>query len=237
MAATTSACARRWASVTATSPLRVLIADDHEGFRNELRYTLAREPDIQIVAEESNGATAVQRARTLRPSGLDLVLLDIDMPVMDGITAASEMAAVDPELPIIFLTVSTLDRDLFAGMHSGAVGFLNKDLNPTTLVRTLRDYRRNGSLAMSRTMARKALAHFQEQLGGTRPVPAAAGPLTAREQDVLRRIAGGAHDREIAEVLVVSETTVKTHVRNILRKLGARNRAEAVARLHRGEHF
>jgi DNA-binding NarL/FixJ family response regulator len=214
--------------------LRILIADDHEGFRNELHDTLAREPDLQVVAAESNGADAVRRVRALRPHGLDLVLMDIDMPVMNGIEAAAEIEATDPDLPLIMLTVSTLDRDLFAGMHSGAVGFLNKNLTPATLVRTLRDFHRNGSLPMSRIMAGKALAHLrQATLAAAQP--SAASNLSSREREVLRRIAGGAHDREIASSMVVAETTVKTHVRNILRKLGARNRAEAAARLRSGD--
>ena len=215
--------------------LRVLIADDHEGFRHELRSVLAREPDFAVVAEGSNGAEAVMRARALRPSGLDLVLMDIAMPVMDGLEAAADIAATDPSLPIIILTVSRLERDLFAGVDSGAVGFLNKDLSPAMLVRTLRDFRRRGSLAMSRPMASKALDHLrQRRSGGPRPLDGEAG-LSSREHEVLTQIARGAHDGEIAAALAVAESTVKTHVRHILRKLGARNRAEAVARFRDGQ--
>ncbi|HEX8968460.1 MAG TPA: response regulator transcription factor, partial [Chloroflexota bacterium] len=116
----------------------------------------------------------------------------------------------------------------------GAVGFLNKSLSPATLTRTLRDFRFNGSLPMSRVMAGKALAYLQHQPGAPRPVQPTR-LLTWREREILRQVAGGAHDREIAAVLVVAETTVKTHIRHILRKLGARNRAEAVARLGGGE--
>jgi two-component system nitrate/nitrite response regulator NarL len=218
-------------SRTTSERLRILIADDHEGYRDELRLTLAREPDLEVVAAESNGADAVRRVRALRPHGLDLVLMDIDMPIMNGIQAAAEIASTDPDLPLIILTVSTLDRDLFAGMQSGAVGFLNKNLTPATLVRTLRDFHRNGSLPMSRIMAGKALAHLRQATLAAAPPSTAASGLSAREREVLKGIAGGAHDREIASALQVAETTVKTHVRNILRKLGARNRAEAAARL------
>jgi two-component system nitrate/nitrite response regulator NarL len=216
--------------VSTSDRLRILIADDHEGYRDELRRTLAREPDLEVVAAESNGADAVRRVRALRPHGLDLVLMDIDMPIMNGIQAAAEIEATDPDLPLIVLTVSTLDRDLFAGMHSGAIGFLNKNLTPATLVRSLRDFHRNGSLPMSRIMAGKAFAHLRQATLAAAP-PSVAGGLSAREREVLRGIAGGAHDREIASTLQVAETTVKTHVRNILRKLGARNRAEAATRL------
>jgi DNA-binding NarL/FixJ family response regulator len=227
-----AAAARTTAVASVNSPqrLRILIADHHEGFRHELRDTLAREPDFLVVAAESNGADAVRRVRALRPHGLDLVLMDIDMPVMNGIEAVAHIAETDPDLPLIILTVSTLDRELFAAMDSGAVGFLNKNLSPATLVRTLRDFHRNGSLPMSRIMAAKALAHLrQEQATLAQASP--ASNLSSREREVLGRIAGGAHDREIASAMVVAETTVKTHVRNILRKLGARNRAEAAARL------
>lgn len=222
--------------MSAPDILRVLLADDHEGFRHELCDALARQPDIQVVGDESNGADAIQRVRALRPHGLDLVLMDIDMPIMNGIDATAEIVATDPSLPIIILTVSTLDRDLFAGVRSGAVGFLNKNLSPDLLMRTLRDFRHNGSLPMSRVMASKAMAHLQHQQT-TRAASEAslAASLTRRERDVLRRIARGAHDREIAAALVVAETTIKSHVRHILRKLRARNRAEAVARLQAGE--
>ena len=219
-------------SVTTAHGLRILIADDHEGFRHELCETLAREADIQVVADESNGRDAVLRVHALRPHGLDLVLMDIDMPVMNGIDATAEIVATDPSLPVIILTVSILDRDLFAGIRSGAVGFLNKNMSAATFVRTLRDFRRNGSLPMSRIMAGKALAHLQHmQARQATGQPSTDPSLTWREREVLKQIARGAHDREIAAAMVVAETTVKTHVRNILRKLGARNRAEAAARL------
>jgi DNA-binding NarL/FixJ family response regulator len=211
--------------------LRVLIADDHEGFRYELRRTLAREPDLQVVADVSNGAEAVHRVAELGRGGVDLVLMDIDMPIMNGIDATAAIVAREPSLPIIILTVSTHDSDLFAGVRSGAIGFLNKTLTPATLVRTLRDFRQNGSLPMSRARAGKALAYLQHHVSFP---PPPAHHLSEREQEILTRIASGAHDREIADALVVAETTIKTHVRHILRKLGARNRAEAVAHLNRG---
>jgi DNA-binding NarL/FixJ family response regulator len=211
--------------------LRILIVDDHEGFRRELRETLEREKDIHVVASEANGADAIRRVCALRPHGLDLVLMDIDMPIMNGIDAVQEISSQDPSLPVIILTVSTLDRDLFAGMGCGAVGFLNKNLSPSSLIRTLRDFRMNGSLPMSRVMAGRVLAHLRHQdtrLTALRTQ--AVDTLSRREQQILLRIAAGAHDREIAAALVVAETTIKTHVRHILAKLGARNRAEAVAR-------
>lgn len=216
--------------------IRVLVADDHEAYRHELRETLERDPSIRIVAQESNGADAVHTVFALRPDGVDLVLMDIDMPVMNGIEATREIAVRDPALPIIILTVSTLDHDLLDGIDSGAVGFLNKNLSPAALVRALRDFRSNGSLPMSRIMAGKVVSHLQRRDAKsisrrTRMLD----NLSWREREILMRIAAGAHDHEIAAMFVVAETTIKTHVRHILRKLGARNRAEAVARLGIGE--
>jgi len=205
--------------------------DGHDEFRRGLCWRLTRAPGLQIVADESNGRDAILRVRELRPHGVDLVLMDIDMPIMNGIAAAAEITATDPSLPVIILTDSILDRDLFSALDSGAVGFLNKTMSAAALIRTLRDFHCNGSVPMSRRMAARALAHLQRQRAA-RAVgePSVATGLTVREQEVVKHIAHGAHDHEIAAALLVAETTVKTHVRNILRKVGARNRAEAVAR-------
>jgi DNA-binding NarL/FixJ family response regulator len=212
--------------------VRVLIADDHERFRMDLAETLEREPDIHVVATESNGADAVRRVRALDTDDLDLVLMDIDMPIMNGIEATREIAALYPELPIVILTVSTLDSDLFAAIDCGAVGFLNKNLSPASLTRTLRDFWSNGSLPMSRVQAGKVIHRFQQRVLDAALVrPNIVDQLSWREQEILARIAAGARDREIAAALFVAETTIKTHVRHILLKLGARNRAEAAARM------
>jgi DNA-binding NarL/FixJ family response regulator len=219
-----------------TGALRVLIADDHEAYQHELREMLERNSGIEVVDVVSNGADAVRRVLALRPNRLDLVLMDINMPVMDGIQATREIAARDPSLPIVILTVSALDSDLFAGIGSGAIGFLNKNLSPMSLVRTLRDFRANGSLPMSRVMAGKVMAYLQQrQVEASADRTRVAEKLSSREQEVLRRIASGARDREIAATLFVAESTIKTHVRHILRKLGVRNRAEAVARIRGGD--
>jgi DNA-binding NarL/FixJ family response regulator len=214
--------------------LRVLIADDHEGYRYELAETLESEPDIQVVAAEPNGLEAVRRVRALRPGGVDLVLMDVDMPVMNGIDATHEITGLDPELPVIILTVSTRDADLFSGMDSGAVGYLNKNLTSTSLIRALRDFWSNGSLPMSRATAGKAFSHLQHHPSIVEPRRNdLVGQLSWREREILLRIAAGCRDREIAVALFLAESTVKTHVRHILHKLGARNRAEAAVRMRR----
>ena len=221
-------------------PLRMLIVDDHAVFRRGIREVLHEEDDMQVVAEALGGEQAIQMVRDLRPDGLDLVLMDIDMPGMDGITTTERIAAEHPNLPVVMLTVSTLDRDLFEAVRVGAVGFLSKSLSPDALVRALRGFRRGESLPMSPALAQKVLGFFKAvpmAAAQTASAPAFAEAalsetgLTGREQEVLELIAEGARDREIAERLVVTESTVKKHVQNILRKLHARNRVEAVAHL------
>jgi two-component system NarL family response regulator len=220
-------------------PLRMLIVDDHAVFRRGIREVLHEEDDMQVVAEALGGEQAIQMVRDLRPDGLDLVLMDIDMPGMDGITTTERIAAEHPNLPVVMLTVSTLDRDLFEAVRVGAVGFLSKSLSPDALVRALRGFRRGESLPMSPALAQKVLGYFkgapsappQSVAAGHTAEPQLPDGLTSREQEVLELIAEGARDREIAERLVVTESTVKKHVQNILRKLHARNRVEAVAHL------
>jgi two-component system NarL family response regulator len=217
--------------------LRLLIVDDHAFFRRGIREILNEEEDMEVVAEASSGEQAIQLVRELRPDGLDLLLMDIDMPGLDGISATAQIAAEYPDMPVIMMTVSTLDRDLFEALRVGAVGFLSKSLSPDALARALRGFKRGESLPMSSDVAQKVLGYFKGTLAEPQPPSAAAQQaetetsLTPREQGVLELIALGARDREIAERLVVTESTVKKHVQNILRKLHARNRAEAVARL------
>jgi DNA-binding NarL/FixJ family response regulator len=219
--------------------LRILVVDDHAPFRRALVEVLARQPDFEVVAEASNGAEAVRLTRALRPHGLDLVLMDIDMPVQEGISATAEIKSTDPDLAVVMLTVSTLDVDFFGALRSGAVGFLSKNLMPMVLVRTLRDFQRNGALPMSRQTAARMLDYFRNQAGSRRgPIQTFSrdrAGLTPRENEVLAMIANGAHDREIASTLHVAETTVKTHVKNVLRKLHARNRTEAAAGFYSGQ--
>jgi DNA-binding NarL/FixJ family response regulator len=221
--------------------LRLTIADDHALFRRGLRETIDAEEDMQVVAEASDGEEAVRRVRELRPHGLDLVLMDLNMPRLGGIAATRSLLAEDPGLSVVILTVSTLDSDLFEAARLGAVGFLSKRLSGPAIVRALRDFHREGALPMSRTMAARVLAYLRQTAVIEREVdsvPLVAGPvadaLTAREREVLEVLATGARDREIAERLTVAENTVKRHVQNILQKLQARSRTEVVARLRRG---
>ena len=224
--------------------LRILIADDHPLFRRGIRDVIDEEDDMQVVGEAADGEQAVQRARELGPHGLDLVLMDIDMPRLGGIAATKRILAEHPGLPVVMLTVSTLDVDVFEATRAGARGFLSKSLAPAAMVRALRDFHRDGALPMSRTMAARLLAQLQQAAAASQqqfdPAAAAAleermaSTLTPREREVLELIAQGARDRDIAGRLVLTVSTVKAHVQHILRKLGARNRMEAVARVRNG---
>jgi DNA-binding NarL/FixJ family response regulator len=223
--------------------LRILLVDDHALFRRGIREVIDAEEDMRVVAEAADGQEAVRRAAELRPDHLDVVLMDLDMPHLDGIATTQRLLASDPDLSVVILTVSTQDRDLFDAARLGAVGFLSKRLSGPAIVRALRDFRREGALPMSRTMAAKLLAHLrQAAAGGEQRSAVAASPegpdtdqLTHREREVLELLATGARDREIAEQLTVAENTVKRHVQSILHKLGARSRTEVVARLRRGQ--
>ena len=235
-----------------SEPVRVLIADDHALFRRGLREVLEEEGDIRVVAEASDGEEAVRLAKELGVAGLDLVLMDLEMPRLNGVAATRRILAEVPGLKVVVLTASAQDTDLYLTLDNGAAGFLNKDIHPDALVRTLEDFCRRGGLAMTRVTAAKALGHLQQQrassptlfpdgpapLGSPMPPIGRNAPrldehpalreLTPREREVFDSMSQGRRDREIAQHLVLSENTVKTHVKRILQKLGVRNRAEAI---------
>ncbi len=220
-------------------PLRILVVDDHILFRRGICQVMADISDMEVVAEAADGEQAVREVERLRPHGLDLVLMDVEMPKLDGMAATRRIAAVDPDLPVVMLTVSGLDQDVLAAIQAGAVGFLSKSLSAPALIRTLRDFHRERALPMSRTMATRVLTQLRspaaESARGA-STSQASDPLTQRELEVLDLIAQGARDRDIADSLTVTENTVKKHVKSILQKLGARNRTEAAAR-HRQPRF
>jgi DNA-binding NarL/FixJ family response regulator len=219
--------------------LRILIADDHTLFRRGIRDVIDEAEDMQVVAEAADGEQALRLVAQLRPDQLDLVLMDIRMPRLDGVTATRQIVAADPSLPVVLLTVSDEDEDLFAAVRAGAAGFLSKGMTPGALTRALRDFHRERALPMSRRMAMRALTYLQSVVAPVCPLPPGGASaaeqitlqaLTGREQEVVQLIALGARDRDIARQLHLSENTVKKHVKNILDKLGARNRAQAAAR-------
>lgn len=211
----------------AEAPIRVMLVDDHALVRSAIRQALDA-PDIEVVGEARNAEEALELAPLLRP---DLLLLDIDLPGMTGIEAVRELAPRLPETRVVMLTVSTDRRNLLEAMRHGAAGYLTKDLTGDALLRAVRGLRR-GDLAMSRQHAAQVVEHLQR--GGHGGMPDEMRLLSAREQEVLRLLAEGLTDREIAGALAISPRTVESHVSAVLRKLEVRNRAEAAQRYRSG---
>jgi DNA-binding NarL/FixJ family response regulator len=212
----------------AEAPIRVLLVDDHALVRSAIRQALDA-PDIEVVGEARNAEEALEMAARLRP---ELLLLDIDLPGMSGIEAVRELAPRLPETRVVMLTVSTDRRNLLEAMRHGAAGYLTKDLTGDALLRAVRGLRR-GDLAMSRQHAAQVVEYLQR--GGHGGMPdEMGGLLSSREQEVLRLLAEGLTDREIAGALAISPRTVESHVSAVLRKLGVRNRAEAAQRYRSG---
>ena len=206
--------------------IRVLLADDQTLVRSGFRELLERADDIDIVDEVSDGAAAVERARADRP---DIVLMDIRMPVMDGLDATRKIAA-DRKLAavrVIMLTTFDLDEYVFEALHAGASGFLLKDVEPDELRNAVRVVAAGDAL-LSPSVTRQLISEFVSQPSHDRHSPAELEQLTEREREVLGLIATGLNNREIAERLVISPATAKTHVSRILLKLAARDRAQLV---------
>ena len=203
--------------------MRVLIADDHALFRDGLRSLLEARA-IDVVAEARNGREAVELARRERP---DVVLMDLAMPEVGGLAATRIISADLPDVRVVVLTASEEDADLFEAIKSGAQGFLPKDIEARRLFELLDGVTR-GEPALTPGLARKLLDEFAQPSAARQERPSAG--LTDRERDVLELLVQGVtSNRELAERLVVSENTVKYHLRNILAKLHLENRAQVVA--------
>ena len=202
--------------------IRVLVADDQAMVRTGFRLILDSEPDLEVVGEAADGEEAVRLARELRP---DVTLMDIRMPRVDGLRATQLLAgpgAVDP-LRVVVVTTFDLDENVHAALRAGACGFLLKDAGPRLLVEAVQAAAHGESL-VSPSVTTRLLAHFTAAGAATARPP--AEPLTGRELDVVRGVARGHTNAEIAEHLVISLSTVKTHLAAAQRKLGARNRTE-----------
>ncbi|MCW2165991.1 two component transcriptional regulator, LuxR family [Microbacterium hydrothermale] len=232
------------------SELRVLLVDDHAMMRAGFRTILSLEPDITVVGEAATGAEAVTAAERLRP---DVICMDVQMPDMDGLEATRLLTA-DPRSEAAILIVTTFDRDdyLFAALSAGASGFLLKNAGPEELVSAVRIVGAGDAL-LAPEVTRRVIERFTAQATGgaasgvsTTPdaaaVPARARageplvltePLTDRESEVLALVAEALSNAEIAARLYIGEATVKTHVSNVLQKLGARDRVQAVVLAHR----
>jgi len=207
--------------------MRVVIADDHPIFRDGLRGLLEAR-GVEVVGEASNGREAVDQARRLVP---DVVLMDLDMPELNGLAATRLISAESPAVKVVILTASEEDANLFDAIKSGAQGYMYKNLASDELFRLLEGVS-HGEPALTPGLARKLLGEFARPVPAPpqRPVDESTPGLTERESEVLDLLVQGiTSNRELAERLVVSENTIKFHLRNILEKLHVQNRAQVVA--------
>ncbi len=203
-----------------TSPIRVLLTDDHAIVRKGVRALLATELDIQVVGEAGDGAEAVAQAETLRP---DVILMDLVMPRLDGIEATRQIMAKLPDTRILVLTSFAADEKVFPAIKAGALGYLLKDSSPEELVGAIHQVHR-GDPSLEPSIARKVLLELTHP---PKQQPLTVDPLTERELDVLHLIAQGCSNKEIAVKLSLSELTVRSHVSNILGKLHLASRTQA----------
>jgi len=211
-------------------PVRILVADDHLIVRQGLRLIFDTVDSIELVGEAENGQEAVELAIDLHP---DVILMDLKMPVMDGIQAIQRIRLEQPEIKIIILTTFDDDEMMLEGLRGGASAFLLKDTRRQTLIRTIQAAARGESL-LSPEIMRRLLAHTEQQKDMSvahEDLPPREGfvPLSPREMEVLNEVALGLPSKEIARRLSVSERTVKAHLTNIYNKLGVDSRAGAVA--------
>jgi NarL family two-component system response regulator LiaR len=202
-----------------TSSIRILIVDDHAIVRKGIRALLSTEKDVEIVGEAGDGAEAVALAKTLVP---DVVLMDLVMPKMDGIEATRQITAQLQGVRILVLTSFAADDKVFPAIKAGALGYLLKDSGPDELVQAIHHVHQ-GEPSLEPSIARKVL----QELSHPPQNPPTSDPLTGREVEVLRLVAQGRSNREIAGQLVISEMTVRTHVSNILSKLQLASRTLA----------
>jgi len=202
-----------------TKMIRVLVVDDHVVVRQGIRALLATETDIEVVGEAENGREAVAEAEGLQP---DVILMDLVMPEMDGSEAIGRITARQPEARILVLTSFAADDKVFPAIKAGALGYLLKDSSPEDLVAAIHQVHQ-GESSLHPTIARKLL----QELSQPPDKPPTLEPLTEREMEVLKLVAQGRSNQEIAEALVISEATARTHVSNILHKLHLASRTQA----------
>jgi DNA-binding NarL/FixJ family response regulator len=209
------------------TPVRVLLVDDQALFREALATLLEVRPEIEVVGEAGDGDAALKLAADLQP---DVVLMDLHMPVLDGIAATRRLRVEQPGIRVLALTTFDDDEDVFEALRAGAVGYLLKDVSSGRLVEALLAAAR-GESVLQPSVAARVVARFAQLPDDAprRPQPLVV-PLSDRELEVLRLLAEGGSNREIAGSLFLAEGTVKNHVTNVLAKLGARDRTQAALR-------
>jgi DNA-binding NarL/FixJ family response regulator len=205
------------------APIRVMIVDDHPVVRNGLIGMFEGEPGFEVVGDAGDGAEAVRRAGALEP---DVILMDLRMPEMDGVTAISALTAAGSPARVLVLTTYDTDSDVLSAIEAGATGYLLKDAPPAELFRAVRSAA-SGEAVLSPSVATRVVGQMR---GAGASVSSPAGePISARELEVLELVARGASNRDAAARLFISEATVKTHLMHIYSKLGVNDRAAAVA--------
>jgi len=205
-------------------PIRVLLVDDDALMRAGLASILSSDDAVEVVGEAPDGRVAVERVTVLRP---DVVLMDVRMPEVDGISATREVVAVAPDTRVVILTTFEDDEYIFGALTAGASGFLLKRTTPESLIEAIKAVAAGDSL-LSPSVTRRVIDRMAALPSGEALLDRRLDELTARERDVLEQIARGLSNAEIARVLVIEESTVKTHVKRILMKLGLRDRVQAV---------
>ncbi len=213
-----------------SAPLRVLVCDDQVLIRTGLASIIGAQPDMEVAGECGDGATAVGLAGELRP---DVVVMDVRMPVLDGIEATRRLAGAGVEHPVKVLVVTTfnLDEYVYEALRAGASGFLLKDAPPDQLLHGIRTVA-DGAALLDPEVTRRLVGEYADRIRPSR-IAAADSPLTPRELEVLRLLAEGLSNGEIAAALFISQETVKTFVSRILAKLGLRDRVQAVVHAYR----
>jgi DNA-binding NarL/FixJ family response regulator len=211
-----------------SAPVRVLLADDQALFREALATLLSARPEVEVVGEAADGAQVLERAAACRP---DVVLMDLHMPVLDGIGATRRLRVEQPAVRVLALTTFDDDADVFAALRAGALGYLLKDVTGDRLVEAVLAAARGESVLQPSVAAKVVarVARMPDDVPRPRPQPLVE-PLTEREVEVLRLLADGASNREIAAALFLAEGTVKNHVTAVLAKLGVRDRTQAALR-------
>jgi DNA-binding NarL/FixJ family response regulator len=204
--------------------IRLLLADDHTLFRKGLLSLLEKESCFEVIGEAEDGADAIEKALTGKP---DLVLMDIHMPIVNGLEATRRITSSLPATRVVILTISEEDKDLFEAIKCGAHGYLSKKVEPEKLRKLLEGVFR-GEAPLSQGTAARILKEFAARASKNSPTTA-AGDLTEREKEVLQLLAAGLTNKEIGNRLDIAENTVKNHLKNILAKLHLQNRVQAAA--------